>query len=91
VKEYSGHCQCRKLSPFFLLEARDRLGRDLEKSWMLGDRSSDFECGAAAGTRTIRGVNGPEGNEVWARVPRADHVVDSLLKAADIIVARLAE
>ncbi len=54
VHEYSRSCECRKPSPFFLWKARDEFGISLERSWMVGDRVTDIECGASAGVRTIR-------------------------------------
>jgi D-glycero-D-manno-heptose 1,7-bisphosphate phosphatase len=54
VEGFSGACECRKPSPYFLLKARDAFNIALEKSWMVGDRSTDIECGRAAGARTIR-------------------------------------
>jgi D-glycero-D-manno-heptose 1,7-bisphosphate phosphatase len=51
---YSGPCECRKPSPYFLFKARDAFGLVLEESWMVGDRATDIECGRAAGVRTIR-------------------------------------
>jgi D-glycero-D-manno-heptose 1,7-bisphosphate phosphatase len=54
VPGYSGNCECRKPSPFFLLKARDEFALSLEASWMVGDRVTDIECGRAAGVRTIR-------------------------------------
>jgi D-glycero-D-manno-heptose 1,7-bisphosphate phosphatase len=57
VPGYSGPCLCRKPSPFFLFQARDRFCLDLELSWMIGDRITDIECGQSAGLRTIRVLN----------------------------------
>ena len=54
IREYSGPCECRKPSPYFLLQAKNRFGLDLAKSWMIGDRETDVLCGRAAGVRTIR-------------------------------------
>ncbi|AXC11796.1 D-glycero-D-manno-heptose 1,7-bisphosphate phosphatase [Acidisarcina polymorpha] len=51
---YSGHCDCRKPSPYFLLQAKVKFDLALEECWMVGDRESDIECGQAAGVRTIR-------------------------------------
>jgi D-glycero-D-manno-heptose 1,7-bisphosphate phosphatase len=53
VSRYSGHCECRKPSPHFLLTAGSQFDVDLRRSWMVGDRQTDIECGRAAGTRTI--------------------------------------
>jgi D-glycero-D-manno-heptose 1,7-bisphosphate phosphatase len=52
--EYSGSCECRKPSPYFLLKARDEFAISLTHSWMVGDRVTDIECGVSAGVRTIR-------------------------------------
>ena len=54
VPEYSRRCECRKPSPYFLLQAKARFGLDLAHSWMVGDRETDIQCGRAAGVRTIR-------------------------------------
>lgn len=54
VAEYSGKCECRKPSPFFLLKARDEFDISLADSWIVGDRVTDIECGLSAGVRTIR-------------------------------------
>jgi D-glycero-D-manno-heptose 1,7-bisphosphate phosphatase len=46
-------CECRKPKPKMLLDAAAQLGLDLGRSWMVGDRWRDIDCGAAAGCRTI--------------------------------------
>jgi D-glycero-D-manno-heptose 1,7-bisphosphate phosphatase len=43
----------RKPGPGMLLDAAGALGLDLGRSWMIGDRWRDVDCGAAAGTRTV--------------------------------------
>ena len=45
-------CQCRKPSPFFLLQAAETYDLDLHHSWMAGDQDSDIACGHKAGVRT---------------------------------------
>ena len=52
--EFTVQCICRKPSPHFLFKARDSYKVDLRRSWMIGDRATDIECGLAAGTKTIR-------------------------------------
>jgi D-glycero-D-manno-heptose 1,7-bisphosphate phosphatase len=54
VPEFSGRCECRKPSPYFLLQAKVRFDLDLANSWMIGDRETDVVCGLAAGVRTMR-------------------------------------
>jgi len=43
----------RKPAPGMLLEAAADHGLDLSRSWMIGDKAIDIECGKNAGTRTI--------------------------------------
>jgi D-glycero-D-manno-heptose 1,7-bisphosphate phosphatase len=46
-------CDCRKPKPGMLLRAAKALNIDLARSWMVGDRWRDIDCGAAAGCKTI--------------------------------------
>lgn len=43
----------RKPAPGMLLRAARELGIDLTRSFMVGDRWRDIDCGAAAGCRTV--------------------------------------
>jgi D-glycero-D-manno-heptose 1,7-bisphosphate phosphatase len=52
VAEYRVACACRKPQAGMLLRAAEERGLDLAASWMIGDRVSDLEAGAAAGCRT---------------------------------------
>ena len=36
-----------------LLDAARELGLDLSRSWMIGDRWRDIDCGKRAGVRTV--------------------------------------
>lgn len=46
---YRKDCDCRKPKPGLILEAAARLGIDLGKSVMVGDKISDVRCGRNAG------------------------------------------
>jgi D-glycero-D-manno-heptose 1,7-bisphosphate phosphatase len=46
-------CDCRKPQPGMLLEAAEALKIDLAKSFMIGDRWRDVDCGFNAGCQTI--------------------------------------
>jgi D-glycero-D-manno-heptose 1,7-bisphosphate phosphatase len=43
----------RKPEPGMLLDAAADLGLDLARSWMIGDRWRDIDCGQRAGVRTV--------------------------------------
>jgi D-glycero-D-manno-heptose 1,7-bisphosphate phosphatase len=53
VIEFRAACACRKPKPGMLVRAAAELNLDLSASWMIGDRESDLEAGAAAGCRTV--------------------------------------
>ena len=76
-------CECRKPKPGMLLHAACELGIDLARSWMVGDRWRDIDCGHAAGCRTIFIDYGYA--EELKQAP--DFRCGSLRKAAEIILA----
>lgn len=71
-------CECRKPAPYFLLKAAREFGIDLSRSWMVGDRATDVECGRAAGVRTAFVGEGAE-------VTGADWVGKDLAEASRYI------
>jgi D-glycero-D-manno-heptose 1,7-bisphosphate phosphatase len=46
-------CQCRKPSPFLLLEASKKYGIDIRQSFFIGDAPSDLECAIKAGCQPV--------------------------------------
>ena len=46
-------CECRKPKPGFLLQAAGEHGLDLGRSFMVGDRWRDIDCGHRAGCATL--------------------------------------
>jgi D-glycero-D-manno-heptose 1,7-bisphosphate phosphatase len=79
----------RKPSPQFLFEARDAGGLDLARSYMVGDKLIDLECGWNAGVRRSLLVRTGYGAELERRQPAALQravVVDSLPAAAAWII-----
>lgn len=74
----------RKPRPGMLLQAAKELSIDLSRSYMVGDRWRDIDCGSAAGCRTVFLDYG------YAEELRAqpDDRAGSLAEAADIILAR---
>jgi D-glycero-D-manno-heptose 1,7-bisphosphate phosphatase len=73
----------RKPAAGLLLRAARELGLDLARSWMVGDRWRDVDCGKNAGCRTVFIDCG------YAEELRAppDFMVRSFAEAVDIILA----
>ena len=84
VPEYSGPCVCRKPAPFFLLQAQACYDLDLSRSWMIGDRDSDVECGQRAGCRTIRVAHPRVGDKAGTSDP--DYIAADLAEAVERIL-----
>ncbi len=51
-------CNCRKPSPEMIFQAANDFQIDLSKSYLIGDTSSDIECGMNAGCKTILVLSG---------------------------------
>jgi D-glycero-D-manno-heptose 1,7-bisphosphate phosphatase len=49
----NAQCHCRKPNPHFLLQAAEMFNLDLHRSWMVGDKLSDVEAGAAVSCTTV--------------------------------------
>jgi len=47
------NCICRKPKPGLLLQARDKFGIDMARSFMVGDRWRDIAAGSKAGCQTV--------------------------------------
>lgn len=77
-------CSCRKPKPGMLLKAAHELAIDLERSFMVGDRSGDVAAGKAAGCRTVF-IDLDYSSEPKPQCP--DHTASSVVEAADIILS----
>lgn len=86
VPGYS-ECKCRKPSPEFIFEAVRSYGIDVSRSWMVGDRPTDIECGYRAGLRTIRIEPDHPSADPHDDWPKADHYATDLLGASRIILS----
>lgn len=73
----------RKPEPGMLLDSAAALGLDLNRSWMIGDRWRDVDCGLRAGVRTIFIDQGY--SEELRQPP--DFTVATLTEAAAIVLA----
>jgi len=81
IHNNENQCLCRKPRPGMLFNSANKLGINLNESWMIGDRDSDISAGIAAGCKTIfidRNLRAESGE-------LAHLVCDSLEKAIDFI------
>jgi D-glycero-D-manno-heptose 1,7-bisphosphate phosphatase len=76
-------CACRKPSPALILRAADEHQLDLSRSFMIGDKRIDAECGRNAGVRTILVQSGQEQHDSTAGA--ADWIARDLAEATEII------
>lgn len=73
----------RKPGPGMILEAKRDHQLDLARSYLIGDKTSDIECGQNAGVRTILVQTGYGAKQKGSS---ADWVARDLTHAADIIL-----
>jgi D-glycero-D-manno-heptose 1,7-bisphosphate phosphatase len=73
----------RKPQPGMVLEAAAEYGLDLSRSFFVGDKSSDIECGRRAGTQTILVLTGYGEHESCT----PGFTARNLPEAADIVTA----
>ncbi len=82
----------RKPSPQFLFDARDEFGADLGRSYMIGDKLMDLECGWNAGVEKSLLVRTGYGGELERQSPEKlgrAAVVDDLAAAARWILSNV--
>jgi len=73
----------RKPAPGMILQAKREHGIDLSRSFFIGDKEIDVECGRNAGVRTIRVQTGFQRDTVGSM---ADWIAEDLPAAAEIIL-----
>jgi len=76
----------RKPEPGMLLDAAHELGIDLARSWMVGDRWRDVDCGKRAGVKTV--FIDFRYSEKFNSPP--DYTVDTFPEAAAVILTNSA-
>ena len=85
VKELKFECRCRKGRSGMIEDAARELNIDSTSSWMVGDKTSDVECGKGAGSRTVLLQTGANGSDGRFDEP-ADLVCRDLAEAVDKIL-----
>ena len=78
------NCECRKPKIKFLKEAEKEFDIDLDKSFVIGDKKSDFKMGKNAGCRTIHVLTG-YGLKYKHQV-KPDYIAKDLFAAAQWII-----
>ncbi len=63
IRELKFRCRCRKGAPGMIEDAAAELNIDTGSSWMIGDKTSDVECGRRAGCRTVLLETGAGGRD----------------------------
>ena len=77
------HSSCRKPAPGMIVEATREHQIDLARSFLIGDKEIDAECGRNVGMRTIRVRTGFDRETAGSM---ADWVAEDLPAAAEIIL-----
>jgi histidinol-phosphate phosphatase family protein len=90
--EFTGDSYDRKPKPGMLEKAAIRHGIDIKRSFMIGDKYIDIQCGKAAGAATIL-VRTGKGAATEKEIPvhpflKPDHVCDDLRTVAEVIISR---
>jgi D-glycero-D-manno-heptose 1,7-bisphosphate phosphatase len=80
------HSSCRKPAPGMILQAKGERGIDLSRSFFVGDKEIDVECGRNAGVRTIRVQTGFQQDTTGST---ADWIAADLPAAAEIILTEM--
>lgn len=60
---YKVECNCRKPKTGMIDECRKAFNIDLDKSWIIGDTTSDIQCGINAGVNTALVLTGVAGQD----------------------------
>jgi D-glycero-D-manno-heptose 1,7-bisphosphate phosphatase len=79
------NCPCRKPAPGMVLQAARDLALDLSRSYFIGDKESDMQCGRRAGTKTVLVETGYGKS---ANQESSDAVVPDLSAAVRFICSR---
>ena len=81
----SEKCSCRKPDIGLIERAKNDLNLDLNRSWMIGDKTSDIQAGKNAGCRTILIRTGHAGTDKEYDI-KPDFVANNLIEAAEIMI-----
>ena len=77
--------KCRKPSPLMVFQAANEMDLDLSKSYFVGDKPSDIECGINAGIKTVL-INYKKEKILPFKENRPSFIIDNFLNACDFII-----
>ena len=87
VQKLKFRCRCRKGRSGLIEQAALDLNIDKSASWMIGDKTSDVQCGKGAGTETILLRTGAAGTD--GRFDKAPgYVCGDLAEAVELILGK---
>lgn len=82
------NCECRKPKPKLVLDTARRYSIDLSRSYMVGDKALDIECGRAAGLRESYLVGTGNGLVEKDQISGADRIFFQTIQAvADFLAS----
>ena len=91
IAPYVRSCECRKPNPGMLLEAQERYGFDLERSFVVGDKAIDVRTGKAVGAVSIQVATGYGAAEKELCAGLRDHYAADLYDAVQFIKSTLTQ
>lgn len=83
LKEHK--CSCRKPEIGMIMKAKEDFNLDLEKCFVIGDKTTDIEMGKRANCKTILVKTGYKGEDRKVEA-KPDFVADDFLQAANIVI-----
>ena len=88
IERYRAACDCRKPQPGLIQRACREMALDPTRSFMVGDRWLDVECGRAAGVRPLLVRTGHGAHEESSIAPsvQADAILNNLMEAVGWIL-----
>lgn len=85
IRELKFRCRCRKGRAGMIEDAAADLNIDTAASWMIGDKTSDVQCGMNAGCRTVLLATGSNGSDArFAAEPELR--AQDLAEAVDAVI-----
>ena len=76
-------CKCRKPQPGMLLEARDKYGINMEKSWLIGDKEVDIDAANVAGVDNTVLVR--SGHSIDEMNTKAKFILESIKESTQFV------